>query len=266
MSLWVIASKFPDPFHAVMGSGEVTTVEELLSRLVRKVKGWKSPKLAPESGPVATLSASVQKKDESVQVTTVKPTTSAVSLQTEVQLSTPQAQVKEPQKPPHSCVFCNENHFNAKCIYYKTPKHRQHRVEQLSSRQFPFCQRCMSRGHATAACRCKDRICYSCGEKGHHRLLCQNPKSKDEVRKKISQARKAAEKRKAQGSNFDPAQFLIQVLTDWKKRNKERPSGVFSGSATAQKDTGEPFSPEPVIQQLFASGVSRKLSPREANI
>ncbi len=68
------------------------------------------------------------------------------------------------------CTFCHGTHFNAKCPQYRTSKQRKSVLVQQKK-----CFRCFGNDHAITKCTKPPRVCFNCGELGHHRLLCKHP-------------------------------------------------------------------------------------------
>ena len=85
-------------------------------------------------------------------------------------------------KPLKPCVFCSGDHYNNSCSIYKTVTSRTRRLVALK-----LCLRCFNNNHQINTCACNERTCNNCGQKGHHRVLCPQPKQQKSKSHKPSQ-------------------------------------------------------------------------------
>ena len=77
-----------------------------------------------------------------------------------------------PRPKPPVCSFCGGNHFNSDCSKYASPRTRRERLRELGR-----CFVCLRAGHVVRNCPNSQRSCKTCGQKGHHRLLCLKQKA-----------------------------------------------------------------------------------------
>ena len=69
-----------------------------------------------------------------------------------------------------SCLYCNAEHRSRECNQYAGIAARKARLKQLGR-----CQNCVSPHHVTSDCKTVLKVCFNCGESGHHVALCCKP-------------------------------------------------------------------------------------------
>jgi hypothetical protein len=70
------------------------------------------------------------------------------------------------EKPKQPCFFCDGDHWSNECPKYRTAEERI-KITKDNKR----CLSCLKPGHFTSKCQ-KQRNCYHCKKRGHHKHLC----------------------------------------------------------------------------------------------
>uniref|UniRef100_A0AC35FAI6 CCHC-type domain-containing protein n=1 Tax=Panagrolaimus sp. PS1159 TaxID=55785 RepID=A0AC35FAI6_9BILA len=70
------------------------------------------------------------------------------------------------EKPKQPCFFCDGDHWSNECPKYRTAEERI-KITKDNKR----CLSCLKPGHFTSKCE-KQRNCYHCKKRGHHKHLC----------------------------------------------------------------------------------------------